>query len=396
MASVENKNKPRVQGRIRPSGGATHDGVSGDGRQWGRPLVPVLGWGAVVVGVTWVATIGSGRLAVAGKPVGCPTVVVSHEWSGGAVSGPRDRLSGGAVRDDDDDGVGTEFRLKSTDHLTLIGGTLIERLQTDGQLEVALYQHFGALQPGGSSLQVRNLGWSGDDVWGTARAVFGQPSDGFARLKSDLALTQPSVAMIAYGANESFSGPAGLEKFQAGLRAVIEMTRQSGAQPLLVTPPPFEDLGPPLPSMTVANQNLSLYCDVIRRLAVELQLPLIDLHRQIHERPGLGTPRTENGIHLTVAGRAEVSRLLLEGLLGSKTSDGQWTSAGRAEELLAMVRQKNEWFFHRYRPQNETYLFLFRKHEQGNNAVEIPQFDALIQGLEQTIQRAATFTKSSE
>ena len=39
-------------------------------------------------------------------------------------------------------------------------------------------------------------------------------------------------------------------------------------------------------------------------------------------------------------------------------------------------------FFHRYRPQNETYLFLFRKHEQGNNAVEIPKFDPIVESLE--------------
>ena len=30
-------------------------------------------------------------------------------------------------------------------------------------------------------------------------------------------------------------------------------------------------------------------------------------------------------------------------------------------------------------------LFLFRKHEQGNNAVEIPQFDPLIAELEKKI-----------
>jgi len=33
----------------------------------------------------------------------------------------------------------------------------------------------------------------------------------------------------------------------------------------------------------------------------------------------------------------------------------------------------------------ETYLFLFRKHEQGNNAVEIPQFDPLIAAKEKEI-----------
>ena len=54
-------------------------------------------------------------------------------------------------------------------------------------------------------------------------------------------------------------------------------------------------------------------------------------------------------------------------------------------ELQKVIAQKNELFFNRYRPQNETYLFLFRKHEQGNNAVEIPQFDPLIEAKEKEI-----------
>ncbi|MCA9179301.1 MAG: hypothetical protein KDB14_32810 [Planctomycetales bacterium] len=59
--------------------------------------------------------------------------------------------------------------------------------------------------------------------------------------------------------------------------------------------------------------------------------------------------------------------------------------APQAAQLRKTVMQANELFFHRHRPQNETYLFLFRKHEQGNNAVEIPQFDPLIQQTEARI-----------
>ncbi len=54
-------------------------------------------------------------------------------------------------------------------------------------------------------------------------------------------------------------------------------------------------------------------------------------------------------------------------------------------ELVQAIRKKNELYFHRWRPQNETYLFLFRKHEQGNNAVEIPMFDPLVADIEQRI-----------
>ena len=56
--------------------------------------------------------------------------------------------------------------------------------------------------------------------------------------------------------------------------------------------------------------------------------------------------------------------------------------------------EKNRLFFHRWRPANETYLFLFRKNEQGNNAKEIPMFDPLIKAEEKKIsqRRAAVFS----
>jgi putative heme-binding domain-containing protein len=57
----------------------------------------------------------------------------------------------------------------------------------------------------------------------------------------------------------------------------------------------------------------------------------------------------------------------------------------QAEELRQTIVKKNELFFHRYRPENNTYLFLFRKQEQGQNAKEIPQFDPLIEVQEAKI-----------
>jgi hypothetical protein len=57
----------------------------------------------------------------------------------------------------------------------------------------------------------------------------------------------------------------------------------------------------------------------------------------------------------------------------------------RRMRMRFLIAEKNALFFNRHRPQNETYLFLFRKHEQGNNAVEIPQFDPLIAEKEKEI-----------
>ncbi len=57
----------------------------------------------------------------------------------------------------------------------------------------------------------------------------------------------------------------------------------------------------------------------------------------------------------------------------------------QAEALRRQIVKKNALFFHRFRPQNQTYLFGFRRHEQGNNAAEIPEFDPLVAALEEQI-----------
>jgi lysophospholipase L1-like esterase len=63
------------------------------------------------------------------------------------------------------------------------------------------------------------------------------------------------------------------------------------------------------------------------------------------------------------------------------------TDLEQAEQLRRAINRKNNLFFDRWRPQNITYLFGFRKHEQGNNAIEIPRFDPLVAEQEAQIAR---------
>src|SRR3712207_8423686 len=53
--------------------------------------------------------------------------------------------------------------------------------------------------------------------------------------------------------------------------------------------------------------------------------------------------------------------------------DGVYSEA--LEPVRQAIGKKNELYFHRWRPQNQTYLFGFRKHEQGKNAREIVELD---------------------
>ncbi len=59
----------------------------------------------------------------------------------------------------------------------------------------------------------------------------------------------------------------------------------------------------------------------------------------------------------------------------------------RAEELRAAIVEKNRLFAYGFRPQNETYIFLFRRHERGHHEGEISQFAALAGRAEEEIAR---------
>ncbi|MFO0950784.1 MAG: SGNH/GDSL hydrolase family protein [Isosphaeraceae bacterium] len=88
--------------------------------------------------------------------------------------------------------------------------------------------------------------------------------------------------------------------------------------------------------------------------------------------------------------------LTVDGKPAASGSDDLWSKGvpevngpevAQAEALRQAVVAKNRLYFYRWRPQNETYLFGFRKHEQGNNAREIPLFDPLVQTQEKEILR---------
>jgi hypothetical protein len=101
-------------------------------------------------------------------------------------------------------------------------------------------------------------------------------------------------------------------------------------------------------------------------------------------------------LRITVKGLAKDKQwvVLCDGQEVTLSGDGHLEHGGlvlasaetaQVEELRQVINFKNELWFHRHRPQNETYLFLFRKHEQGRNAADIPKFDPLIEAEEKKI-----------
>jgi lysophospholipase L1-like esterase len=369
-------------------------------------------------------------------------------------------------------GAGDDFQLADGDRVVLLGSTLIERAQRYGYWEVALTSRWPD-----RNVTFRNLGWSGDTVWGESRAGFDTPAQGYKRLVEHTLALKPTVLMIGYGTNESFAGAAGLSRFQKQLEQLLDDLAPSKARVVLIAPLRQEDLGRPLPDPEPQNKNLRLYAGALRDTAKKRGLTFADLNDFLGDGPK-AAPLTDDGMHLTGAGYwrsafalerglglpeprwsieigAASKKPVTQGVKADQASstqsatlsfratgaalppappaadgptrpapttrilkvgeivDGKFTlfidgksvvtatsaewlkgvaldrgpEFDQAEQLRQAIVEKNRLYFYRWRPANETYLFGFRKHEQGQNAREIPQFDPLVAEAEAKIAK---------
>jgi lysophospholipase L1-like esterase len=258
--------------------------------------------------------------------------------------------------------------LNDGDRVVWLGGTLIEREQRYGRWEeaVTLFNH-------PKKVTFRNLGWSGDTVYGDARAGFDDAKKGYERLVSLTRELNPTVIVICYGANESFDGEAGLDRFRKGLAKLLDDLASTKARLVLMSPIPAEP-SKALTDVSARNAMLAKYVGVIADTAEKRGLGYIDLFGRTLNRSGRRI--TENGLHPADRGYFELTRDLYSPPILSRD----------VPELRAKIVAKNELFFHRWRPQNETYLFGFRKHEQGKNAKEVAEFDPLVTTAEKEIE----------
>ena len=88
---------------------------------------------------------------------------------------------------------------------------------------------------------------------------------------------------------------------------------------------------------------------------------------------------------LTIDGRPVATASAAEWSAGVSLTRGP--EFDQAEKLRRAIIDKNHQYFYRWRPANVTYLFGFRKHEQGQNAAEIPKFDPVVAKMEADIAK---------
>lgn len=289
--------------------------------------------------------------------------------------------------------AGDHFEFRDGDKVVLLGGALLEQEQLYGDWELLLTAAYPE-----RSVRFRNLGWSGDTVWGESRGMF-EPHEGYQRLIDHVTQEDPDVILLGYGNNEAFGGEERLEEFTAQLQKLIDDLRGDDRRFVFLSPLLMEADQLPMPPEQASahardyNRSVVHYSDAIRRTARDGQHPYIDLQPQQLEAAEADLPSlTDNGLRLTADGYRQTARWLASRLKPAGDVDHLEAVVGidfedpAVARLREAIQEKNQLYFHRWRPQNFTYLFGFRKHEQGNNAVEIPQFDPLVAEAEEEIE----------
>lgn len=280
------------------------------------------------------------------------------------------------------------FDIKDGDRIVMVGSAIIEREQQYGYIELMLHRLYKD-----KKFTVRNLGWSGDTVWGEARAGFGTQADGYRALVEQVKAAKPTVLILGYGTSEAFAGKPRVEKFEKQYRQLLADIATPETRCIFLTIPA------PVAAKVSPTFAQAEYDAVIKTLAKERGALLVDLHDVYQPNKNNVTkqqpPKTDDGIlpndlgYQELAGKIITAVMVAEGrnlsgppgmiLIPADDPPRDW------KPMTQLINRKDELFFHQYRPQNNTYLFLFRKHEQGNNAAEIPKFTPLIEELDKQI-----------
>jgi hypothetical protein len=220
----------------------------------------------------------------------------------------------------------------TNDIVAFVGGADVAAAQHSGHLEALL-----AIQHHGVGVRFRNFGWEGD-------TVFEQPRDiGFPSLLTNLQKAGATVVVLQFGRGEALSGKRSVMEFREAYAKLLDEFAPKFRKLILVTPVPFERGEGFLPDLSKRNPILAQHALVIRELARDRGITLIDLFDQLMKRPNRRL--TSDGLQLTEAGHAEMARVFVGP-----------ASQADFERVRQAVIEKNRLWFHYSRPQNWAFL----------------------------------------
>lgn len=265
------------------------------------------------------------------------------------------------------------FTFQDNERIVFVGNTFFEREYNYGHIETLLTERFPD-----KHLTFRNLAWSGDNVWGASRAFFDTPKEGYQRLLQVVKEAKPTLIFFGYGQVESFETENTFEQFAEQLDVLLNDLEGTGARLVIVAPTLLEKLPAPLPDPAPQNERMQKYIEHLQGVAAVRKHYFLNLAGLVQYDSK--APLTDNTMHFTEGGYQVVAQKFLQGL--------GYEPPEEVEGLRDLVIEKNRLFFNKWRPQNETYIFGFRKHEQGQYQRETPMYDPLVEAVETQITEA--------
>lgn len=201
----------------------------------------------------------------------------------------------------------TGFDLKNGDRVVFLGNSLFENDFQFGYLELALTTRFPD-----RNVTFRNLGWSGDNVWGDARSTFTNPPTAYQHLMRNIADAKPTVVFLGYGGVEAQEGEAGLANFRNGLNNLLNKIDSLGAKTILLSTIPVMSEDTSI-NLSKRNADLELYSKTIAQIASERGKQFIDIFKPVQEISKKENV-IESGVHLNETGYYHLAGILEKGL----------------------------------------------------------------------------------
>ncbi|MGA0557894.1 GDSL-type esterase/lipase family protein [Larkinella sp. VNQ87] len=232
------------------------------------------------------------------------------------------------------DSPNAPFELRNGDRVVFLGNSLFENDFQYNYLEYALTTRWAD-----RDVTFRNLGWSGDNVFGEARSTFTNPPTPYQHLMNQITQAKPTVVFLAYGGVEAEWGEAGLPRFREGLTKLLDTLDRLGARSVLLSPIPML-AGDSAQHIAKRNAMLEVYASVLAETASARGKRYIDLFKPVAEL-GKKVTITENGIHLNETGYYELAKLLEQSLgLTPSGETAQITITKNGAEASAPVKMQ--------------------------------------------------------
>ncbi len=197
------------------------------------------------------------------------------------------------------------FDPKDGDRVIYLGNALMENEQHYGFLEYLITTNHPE-----KHLSFRNLGWSGDTVFGDARSYYTNPPGPFDLLISQIKATRADWAFLAYGGIEAQSGSDGLGKFEQGLNRLLDSLEAMGTKVLLISTIPQYMAEESELSKQYAG-NLKTYNQSMADLATTRNLTYLDAY-EAFEKQNQADLWEPNGVHLSSEGYLLFAQTLVE------------------------------------------------------------------------------------